>query len=152
MLFRSITITDRLSRFSKIGGEMVPHIRIEAAVREILATDEQGVAVVGVPDPSRGERLVVLHPPLPVPVDQLWGKLNDSGLPKLWVPARDSFFEVPELPYLGSGKLDLQRIKQMALELTHTGSGQSDAHKPQASPHYSRPATSRERASPESSA
>jgi acyl-[acyl-carrier-protein]-phospholipid O-acyltransferase/long-chain-fatty-acid--[acyl-carrier-protein] ligase len=111
-----ITITDRLSRFSKIGGEMVPHLRIEEAIRRILQTEEQGAAVVGVPDPTRGERLVVLHPPLPISSEELWRQLNSSDLPKLWVPARDAFHEVPELPYLGTGKLDLRRIKQMALE------------------------------------
>jgi acyl-[acyl-carrier-protein]-phospholipid O-acyltransferase/long-chain-fatty-acid--[acyl-carrier-protein] ligase len=111
-----ITITDRLTRFSKIAGEMVPHIRVEEAIRSALATEEQGAVVTGVPDPARGERLVVLHPPLPITVDALWQKLNVSGLPKLWVPSRDSFFEVSELPYLGTGKLDLQRIKVMARE------------------------------------
>ena len=112
-----ITITDRLSRFSKIAGEMVPHIRVEEAIRQVLGTDEQGGVVAGVPDPTRGERLVVIHPPLPIPTAELWQKLNSCGLPKLWVPARDSFFEVPELPYLGSGKLDLKRIKEIAREL-----------------------------------
>jgi acyl-[acyl-carrier-protein]-phospholipid O-acyltransferase/long-chain-fatty-acid--[acyl-carrier-protein] ligase len=112
-----ITITDRLSRFSKIGGEMVPHIRIEQTIRQILGTDDQGGVVAGVPDPTRGERLVVIHPPLPMPTEELWQKLNASGLPKLWVPSRDSFFEVSELPYLGTGKLDLRRIKEMAREL-----------------------------------
>ena len=58
-----ITITGRISRFSKIGGEMVPHLRVEAAVREVLAAGEEEVqlAVTAVHDPTRGERLVVLH-------------------------------------------------------------------------------------------
>jgi acyl-[acyl-carrier-protein]-phospholipid O-acyltransferase/long-chain-fatty-acid--[acyl-carrier-protein] ligase len=111
-----ITITDRLSRFSKIAGEMVPHIRVEEAIRQVLGTDDQGGVVASVPDPTRGERLVVIHPPLPIPAEELWQKLNASGLPKLWVPGRDAFFEVPELPYLGSGKLDLKRIKELARE------------------------------------
>jgi acyl-[acyl-carrier-protein]-phospholipid O-acyltransferase/long-chain-fatty-acid--[acyl-carrier-protein] ligase len=111
-----ITITDRLSRFSKIGGEMVPHIRVEEAIRAALGTEDQGAVVTGVPDPTRGERLVVIHARLPIEPDELWQKLNGSGLPKLWVPARDSFFEVAELPYLGSGKLDLQRVKELARE------------------------------------
>ncbi len=113
-----ITITDRLSRFSKIGGEMVPHLRIEETIRQVLGTDEQGGVVAGVPDPTRGERLVVIHPPLPITAEELWKKLNASGLPKLWVPGRDSFFEISELPYLGTGKLDLRRIKELARELT----------------------------------
>jgi acyl-[acyl-carrier-protein]-phospholipid O-acyltransferase/long-chain-fatty-acid--[acyl-carrier-protein] ligase len=111
-----ITITDRLTRFSKIAGEMVPHIRVEEAIRGVLGTEDQGAVVTGVPDPSRGERLVVIHPPLPIAVETLWQKLNGSELPKLWIPGRDSFFEVSELPYLGTGKLDLQRIKALARE------------------------------------
>jgi acyl-[acyl-carrier-protein]-phospholipid O-acyltransferase/long-chain-fatty-acid--[acyl-carrier-protein] ligase len=114
-----ITITDRLSRFSKIGGEMVPHIRVEEAIRSAIGTEEQGAVVTAVPDPSRGERLVVIHTALPIKADELWQKLNGSGLPKLWVPARDSFFEVTDLPYLGTGKLDLRRIKEMARELVN---------------------------------
>ena len=114
-----ITITDRLSRFSKIGGEMVPHIRVEEAIRSAIGTEEQGAVVTGVPDPSRGERLVVIHTALPMKADELWQKLNGSGLPKLWVPARDSFFEVSDLPYLGTGKLDLRRIKEIARELAN---------------------------------
>jgi acyl-[acyl-carrier-protein]-phospholipid O-acyltransferase/long-chain-fatty-acid--[acyl-carrier-protein] ligase len=112
-----ITITDRLSRFSKIGGEMVPHIRVEEAIRSAMGTEEQGAVVTAVPDPSRGERLVVIHTALPIEVNELWQRLNGSGLPKLWVPARDAFFEVSDLPYLGTGKLDLRRIKEMAREL-----------------------------------
>lgn len=111
-----ITITDRLSRFSKIAGEMVPHIRVEEAIRSALGTEDQTAVVTGVPDESRGERLIVIHTPLPIAPDELWQKLNASGLPKLWVPGRDSYFEVPELPYLGTGKLDLQRVKQLARE------------------------------------
>jgi len=111
-----ITITDRLSRFSKIGGEMVPHIRIEETIRQVLGTDDQSAVVAGVPDPTRGERLVVIHTPLPISTEELWQRLNASGMPKLWVPSRDSFFEVAEFPYLGSGKLDLRRIKEIARE------------------------------------
>jgi acyl-[acyl-carrier-protein]-phospholipid O-acyltransferase/long-chain-fatty-acid--[acyl-carrier-protein] ligase len=111
-----ITITDRLSRFSKIAGEMVPHIRVEEAIRKILDTDEQTAVVTGVPDSTRGERLIVLHTALPISVEELWKRLNESGLPKLWVPSRDAFHQVAEFPYLGSGKLDMRRIKELARE------------------------------------
>jgi acyl-[acyl-carrier-protein]-phospholipid O-acyltransferase/long-chain-fatty-acid--[acyl-carrier-protein] ligase len=111
-----ITITDRLSRFSKIGGEMVPHIRVEEAIRSILNTDDQTAVVLGAPDPTRGERLIVLHTALPMPVEALWKRLNESGLPKLWVPSRDAFHQVAEFAYLGSGKLDMRRIKDLARE------------------------------------
>ncbi len=56
-----LTITDRLSRFSKIGGEMVPHIKIEEKLHELAGATEQRFVVTGVPDGKKGERLVVLH-------------------------------------------------------------------------------------------
>ncbi|MFO0944475.1 MAG: AMP-binding protein [Planctomycetota bacterium] len=111
-----ITITDRLSRFSKIGGEMVPHGKIEDLLHEILETNEQICAVVGVPDPRKGERLIVIHTPLPMSVDQLWEKLRDKGLPPIWLPAKTAFYEVQELPVLGTGKSDLKGIKRLALD------------------------------------
>jgi acyl-[acyl-carrier-protein]-phospholipid O-acyltransferase / long-chain-fatty-acid--[acyl-carrier-protein] ligase len=113
-----IEITGRLSRFSKIGGEMVPHIQIEEAMADILGMDEEGklrVAVTAVPDERRGERLIVLHTPLPMPKSQLLQKLAQSGLPNIYLPGEDSFLEVEEIPVLGSGKLDLKRLREMAL-------------------------------------
>ena len=111
-----ITITDRLSRFSKIGGEMVPHGRVEEEMEKILETGELLVAVAGVPDERKGERLVILHRKLPVGVDELHAKLTASGLPRLWVPRRDDFFEVEEIPVLGTGKVDLKGLKKLAAE------------------------------------
>jgi acyl-[acyl-carrier-protein]-phospholipid O-acyltransferase/long-chain-fatty-acid--[acyl-carrier-protein] ligase len=113
-----LTITDRLSRFSKIGGEMVPHLKVEEKLHELAGVTEQVFAVAGVPDEKKGERLVVLHT---LPVEQLnmcLEKLPQSGLPNLWLPRADAFFHVPALPYLGTGKLDLRRINEMADELT----------------------------------
>src|SRR5262249_12014248 len=104
-----ITLTDRLSRFSKIGGEMVPHQKIEDEVQAILKSDERKIVVVGIPDPGKGERLIVLHTPLSMDVKELWKRLNDRGLPNLWVPKSSDFFEVPQLPLVGIGKLDLNQ-------------------------------------------
>lgn len=113
-----VTITDRLSRFSKIGGEMVPHQKIEDELHIILGTNERAVVVTAVPDERRGERLVVLHTPLNGGHDarRLWQALNTRGLPNLWVPAERDFMEVAELPVLGTGKLDLKRVREIAFE------------------------------------
>lgn len=111
-----ITITDRVSRFSKIGGEMVPHGKVEDLLHEILETHDKVFAVVGVPDARKGERLVVIHTPLEAGVDQVWEKLRDSGIPPIWLPAKAAFFEVPELPILGTGKLDMKQVKVIAHE------------------------------------
>jgi acyl-[acyl-carrier-protein]-phospholipid O-acyltransferase/long-chain-fatty-acid--[acyl-carrier-protein] ligase len=116
-----LTITGRISRFAKVGGEMVPLEKLEEEMHGILETSERLCAVAAVPDEKRGERLVVLHLPLNgVDVHQLCEKLNSKGLPNLWVPGERDFFQVNELPILGSGKLDLKKLKEIALEKTKT--------------------------------
>ncbi len=126
-----IEITGRQSRFSKIGGEMVPHIRIEQELTRILDEDdddEPGLvcAVTAVPDSRKGERIVVLHRPTRVPIPCVIEKLKESGLPNLWIPSRDSFREVDELPVLGTGKLDLKAVKDLAMQC-FCGQGSTDS-------------------------
>ncbi len=114
-----IHITGRLSRFSKIGGEMVPHIQIEETIEQILGASEDGalqVAVTAVPCEKRGERLIVLYRDLPVTVAELIAKMSAAGLPNLYLPSQDSFLQVDEIPVLGSGKLDLKRLREVALQ------------------------------------
>jgi acyl-[acyl-carrier-protein]-phospholipid O-acyltransferase/long-chain-fatty-acid--[acyl-carrier-protein] ligase len=111
-----IRITGRESRFSKIGGEMVPHIRIEEALTEILPpVEEVPMAVVAaVPDARKGERLIVLHTGLDKPPEQICRELAAAGLPPLWIPSPDSFCHVDQIPVLGTGKLDLKGVKDLA--------------------------------------
>jgi acyl-[acyl-carrier-protein]-phospholipid O-acyltransferase/long-chain-fatty-acid--[acyl-carrier-protein] ligase len=114
-----IHITGRESRFSKIGGEMVPHIRVEEAIARLLGAGEEDgpqIAVTAVPDATRGERLVVLHTRIGKTPDELRDQLKDDGLPCLYIPSTDSFREVAHIPVLGSGKLDLRAVKKLALE------------------------------------
>jgi acyl-[acyl-carrier-protein]-phospholipid O-acyltransferase/long-chain-fatty-acid--[acyl-carrier-protein] ligase len=111
-----IRITDRMSRFSKIGGEMVPHIKVEDKLHEIMGATDQTFAVTAVPDERKGERLIVLHT---LPEDKLQeclAQLAKSDLPALWKPRPDQFLHVESLPYLGTGKLDLRRLKEIAVE------------------------------------
>ncbi|HKV04564.1 MAG TPA: acyl-[ACP]--phospholipid O-acyltransferase [Candidatus Acidoferrales bacterium] len=115
-----LAITDRLSRFSKIGGEMVPHIKVEEQLHEIAGATEQKFVVTGVPDGKKGERLVVLHTLKPEELHPVLERLAESGLPNLWTPRPGQFFRVEDLPHLGTGKLDLRRVKQMALEFSPT--------------------------------
>jgi acyl-[acyl-carrier-protein]-phospholipid O-acyltransferase/long-chain-fatty-acid--[acyl-carrier-protein] ligase len=113
-----IFITGRESRFSKIGGEMIPHIKIEETLFAVLGGEheKQPLAVTAVPDSKRGERLIVLHIKLDKTPDELRKGLTEAGLPNLFIPSTDSFREVPELPVLGTGKLDLKGIKSLAQE------------------------------------
>lgn len=110
-----IRITDRLSRFSKIAGEMVPHIRVEETINHILGGDH-GCIVTSIPDEERGERLAVLYTHDHVVPEALWEKLSQTGLPKLWTPKRENLYLVAALPTLGTGKADLGTARRMAME------------------------------------
>jgi len=115
-----LAITDRLSRFSKIGGEMVPHVKVEEKLQELSGKVEQTFVVTGVPDPKKGERLVVLHKLPEAELKECQEKLGQSGLPNLWLPRANQFFAVESFPYLGTGKLDLRRVRDLALQFSPT--------------------------------
>jgi acyl-[acyl-carrier-protein]-phospholipid O-acyltransferase/long-chain-fatty-acid--[acyl-carrier-protein] ligase len=117
-----LQITDRLSRFSKIGGEMVPHIKVEEKLHELAGVTEQTFVVAGVPDEKKGERLVVLHKLADAALQATLEKLAQSDLPNLWKPRPDQIFRVEALPYLGTGKIDLRKVKEMAAEFAAGGS------------------------------
>lgn len=109
-----IFIEGRLSRFSKIGGEMVPHATIESKIIEALnleGEDEQKVVVTGVPDESKGETLVMLST-VEIEMNDLRQKLRAKDVPNLWIPK--TVTRVDEIPVLASGKLDLRSIKEIA--------------------------------------
>ena len=113
-----IYITGRESRFSKIGGEMVPHIQVEEEIAKLVGANEDtlSIAVCGVPDEKKGERLVVLYTELNESPEAVVKKLIASGLPAIYVPGSESFFKVDEIPILGTGKLDLRGLQKLALE------------------------------------
>ncbi len=119
-------ITGRLSRFSKIGGEMVPHVTIEDELTKLFCEgdeDEQvRVCVTAIPDEKKGERLIVLHLPTTKSIDEIRSSLSKHGLPNLFIPSPESFLEVAEIPMLGTGKLDLKRAREIALERLGGGS------------------------------
>ena len=109
-------IEGRQSRFSKIGGEMVPHVTIEQRITEVFdlgASDSIQVVVMGVPDESKGEALVMLSVP-DIDPGTLREKLSSAGLPNLWIPK--IIHRVDAIPLLGTGKTDLKACKKLALE------------------------------------
>jgi acyl-[acyl-carrier-protein]-phospholipid O-acyltransferase/long-chain-fatty-acid--[acyl-carrier-protein] ligase len=108
-------ITGRLSRFSKIGGEMVPHLKVEECLQEIM--DDATCLVIGVPDSQRGERLVVLHTSKTLTPAAMVEHLNNADLPALWIPKPNQFFAVESIPTLGTGKTDLRKSTDLAIEL-----------------------------------
>ena len=107
-------ITDRLARFSKIGGEMVPHGLVETALHEAANRTDSTFAVTGVPCARKGEKIAVLHTLPPEQVPAVLDALGQQGLPNLFVPRIGDFVAVDELPLLGTGKLDLRAVRQVA--------------------------------------
>ncbi len=125
-----ITITDRLSRFSKIGGEMVPHIKIEDKLQELSDSVEKRFVVTAVPDEKKGERIVVLHILSPEEVQPVIEKMSASGLPNLWLPRANQYFHIDEIPHLGTGKLDLRKIREVAAELSKKSPAPAETPEP----------------------
>lgn len=112
-----LTITDRLSRFSKIGGEMVPHIRIEERLQELSEVTEQVFAVTSVADEKKGERLLVVHMLGDDALQRTIDKFAQCDLPALWKPKANQFLHVDSIPVLGTGKVDLRGVKSLAASL-----------------------------------
>src|SRR5438477_11667372 len=109
-------IEGRLSRFSKIGGEMVPHETIESKIVDLLdfsGRDERPLAVMGVQDEAKGEALVLLSA-VDIDLAELRSKLHEAGVPNLWIPKQIQHVEA--IPVLASGKLDLKKCQGLAIE------------------------------------
>lgn len=110
-----ITITDRLARFSKIGGEMVPHLGIEEVYIKALGIEEQVVAVIGVPDAKKGEELVVLYLDEAGNAKELKKIIEQSDVPNMWKPRKNNYIRIDSMPLLGSGKLDIMKLRKIAI-------------------------------------
>jgi acyl-[acyl-carrier-protein]-phospholipid O-acyltransferase/long-chain-fatty-acid--[acyl-carrier-protein] ligase len=109
-------IEGRLSRFSKIGGEMVPHEAIEQKIIDLLelsGRDERPLAIVGVQDEAKGEALVLLSA-VDIDLTELRKKLQEAGVPNLWIPKHVQRIEA--IPVMASGKLDLKKCQERADE------------------------------------
>lgn len=114
-----ITLLDRISRFSKIGGEMVPHGAIEDILMKALKTDEHVIAVTAVPDSVRGEKIAVLYTGQAGNPESLRLELDKANVPNLWKPGMDAFIKVEAIPALGTGKTDLKKVRELAWNHCH---------------------------------
>lgn len=117
-----LTIGGRRSRFSKIGGEMVPHDLLEQVVNRVLkvnpADPERKICVVGVPSRTAGEQLVllsILHKTThPHDLITLRYGIMGEGYPALWCPER--IIPIPAIPELQKGKVDFIACRKFACE------------------------------------
>lgn len=113
-----INICGRLSRFSKIAGEMVPHEMVEAIICEMCPSENRVIAVGGMPDPVKGEVLLVLYTEeLSMTPEAIVDQLRERSISNLWIPKVSNFYKVDHLPLLGSGKLDLSLLHKMAEQI-----------------------------------
>jgi acyl-[acyl-carrier-protein]-phospholipid O-acyltransferase / long-chain-fatty-acid--[acyl-carrier-protein] ligase len=109
-------IESRLSRFSKMGGEMVPHETVEQKILAALGLGNEGeraIAIASATDPARGEALVLLST-IEIDLKELRARLNEAGVPNLWIPK--IVRRVEQIPVLATGKLDLRRCGELAAE------------------------------------
>lgn len=114
-----IQIKYRLDRFSRIGGKMIPHIKVEEAIMNILGTCEPVVAVTSVEENKKDEKLIVLYA-IEMDVDIVCNALTSKGIPNIGIPKKGCFYKVDAIPILGSGKKDFGRIKALAQELSES--------------------------------
>lgn len=108
-----IQIVDRQSRFSKIAGEMVPHGKVEEVLQSVVSGAP--CVVTAIDDERKGEKLVAFIAGDGATPQEIWQELIGSGLPKIWIPKADDIRLIDKLPLLGTGKVDLRAVKQMAL-------------------------------------
>ena len=107
-------IEGRLSRFSKIAGEMVPHGTVEQALVEafgLMDSDEPMLAIGSRPDEAKGESLVLLSA-IDIELSEVKTKLSAAGYSNLWVPK--VIKRVDKVPTLATGKLDLRMIRALS--------------------------------------
>lgn len=106
-------ISDRMARFSKIAGEMAPHLLIEEIVSDLTPC-----FVTGIPDNRRGERLVMIYTNQDITAAGLYSRLSSSGLPALWIPKRENICLVESIPVLATGKVNLKQARELAVSVS----------------------------------
>ena len=93
---------------------------MEEALVKVLGLEEEktSLVVTSVGDAKKGERLIVLHTGMSKPAESVCRELRQVGLPPLWIPAHDAFHQVEQIPVLGTGKVDLKQVQEIALAVT----------------------------------
>jgi acyl-[acyl-carrier-protein]-phospholipid O-acyltransferase/long-chain-fatty-acid--[acyl-carrier-protein] ligase len=97
-----VTILGRAKRFAKIGGEMVSLAAIEKFVAALWPEAQSAAAAV--PDPKKGERIVLVTTREGSTRDELIAGARAVGLSELMIPSEVVWREA--LPLLGTGKID----------------------------------------------
>jgi acyl-[acyl-carrier-protein]-phospholipid O-acyltransferase/long-chain-fatty-acid--[acyl-carrier-protein] ligase len=111
-----LTITGRLSQFSKIGGEMIAHLAVEEEIVKLNAAEPFEICVTSTTDLKRGEKLVVVYSHLYFTPRVIVEKMRASTVSRLWIPQPEDFIQIDEIPVLGNGKRDLNYIKKFVAD------------------------------------
>ncbi len=114
----NITISGRISRFSKIAGEMISHELIESLINNYLGLFEKAIAVVNLKDKDGKDKVGVFYSLENLNIREVTRYLSNFGLSNLWIPKNRDFIKVDEIPTLPSGKLDLKKLKEMVLNFS----------------------------------
>jgi len=110
-----VTIQGRMKRFAKIGGEMVSLAAVEATLAKLWP--EQAHAVVSLPDPKKGEQLVLVTENAQATREELIGFAHQVGMADIAIPKL--IVRVEQLPVLSTGKVDLVAVKGLAEQATN---------------------------------
>jgi acyl-[acyl-carrier-protein]-phospholipid O-acyltransferase/long-chain-fatty-acid--[acyl-carrier-protein] ligase len=113
-----VTIKGRARRFVKIGGEMISLAAIEALAAELWPDHRS--AAIAVADPRKGERVLLATDQPDASRAAFQAHAKASGASELMIPSE--FLFLPELPVLGSGKVDNATLANM---IARGGSGTS---------------------------
>jgi len=105
-----VTIRGRARRFAKIGGEMVSLAAVENIAADVWP--DAAFAVTTLPDPRKGERLVLLIAQPGATREAFAARARTIGVSELTIPG--DVIVVQELPLLGSGKVDHAGVARLA--------------------------------------
>lgn len=112
-------ITDRYSRFVKIGGEMISLSSVEEEIAKVFKlkdiSNEVKFCAVGLEDNKKGEKIVLLIESPEEHCVAAIDSIKKSDIIALKKPSE--YFVVDKVPILGSGKVDLKSTKELAKEI-----------------------------------
>jgi acyl-[acyl-carrier-protein]-phospholipid O-acyltransferase/long-chain-fatty-acid--[acyl-carrier-protein] ligase len=105
-----VTIVGRVKRFAKLGGEMVSLAAAEGIAETAVPATRH--AVVSLPDPRRGEKLVLVTEAHDFDRNRLLEAAHRLGMPEIAVPRE--VIEIDQMPLLGTGKTDYPAVARLA--------------------------------------
>lgn len=108
-----VFLLGRLKRFAKVSGEMISLTSVEEALLRAFSNygHHFAVAVVAIPDPARGEKIVAATNEPKLTLEQVRAAVSSQGIGLLAAPRELKI--LPQLPLLGSGKTNHRALEQL---------------------------------------